>query len=222
MVVNTDFSKEDVDDDESTQTIDTKMISSIERTKIVLSRTKPVPIIVGYDESMRGKLISKEHVIRAKNGYYYTEEECMAFRQRSTAGCPTYGNCNKCFQSGPVGQRCNRCRSRNSGYMIIVTQPPKKPQLVIDAEYFGKMCGEGHQVAMADRVHKWIEPPTYFLAMDDCFMVTLRGHSDIKDPQEQHRLRWEAHNNVKKNIFDGKEFRREDHYPFTTEVYWMY
>lgn len=57
------------------------MISSTERTKIALNRTETVPIIVGYNESMRGKLISDEHVIRAKNGYYYTEEECLAFRQ---------------------------------------------------------------------------------------------------------------------------------------------
>lgn len=106
--------------------------------------------------------------------------------------------------------------------MIVVTQPPKKPQLVIDAEYFRRMCGQGHEVAMADQVHNWYEPPTYFLAMDDCFMVTLRGHLDIKDPQEQCRLRWEAHDNVKKNIFNGENFRREDHYPWTTGVCWMY
>lgn len=191
------------------------MTSSIERANIALNRKERVPLIVGYDESMCGKLISNKHVIRAENKYYYTEEECLAFRQRSTAGCPTYGNCNRCFRSGPVGLMCSRCHIQNSVYTIMTTQRPHESHLVMDAEYLGRLCGQGHEDAMADRVPNWDEPPTQFLAMDDCFMVMLKGHLDLEDLTEQRQLRLEAYRDIKNNVFKGKEFKREDHYAFT-------
>ena len=88
-----------------------------------------------------GELIRDEDVIRAHNHIYYTQEEVDAFRDKSTQRCPTYGNCNRCWASGPVGDVCQECDSHECGYQVVgvAIKELRTPQVFLDAENIAEL-----------------------------------------------------------------------------------
>jgi len=96
------------------------------------------------------KKIPDELVIRAPNGRYWdrrNENECKQLR-RSTGRCPTYGNCDRCSGSGPVGMYCQVCKDPYYGYNVMYYDSQR---YIIDAEWFSRFMGATHMDAFADR-----------------------------------------------------------------------
>ena len=66
----------------------------------------------GYTEDQASKDIQAEDVIQAANMVWHMKEEMKTWRDKTTAGIPTYGNCTEFFWVGPVGIICTRVRAR--------------------------------------------------------------------------------------------------------------
>ena len=80
-------------------------------------------LLVGYSEDQAGQAIRQDDVIRANNGRWFTQEEVSNFKNKSNDSCPMYGNCNRCWKSGPVGKACNECNDKKVGYEVIFIFP---------------------------------------------------------------------------------------------------
>ena len=130
-----------------------------------------------YDESQAGLDIKMEDVVNARrmnnNGndrFYegdYITDLIPHFNKLSNTGCSMYGNCKGCYASGPVGKVCicsvERQPGSRYGYCVIYRKPGgigSSPRL-IDAEFFSRIMGRGHEMAKADRKVWWIKEPQY-------------------------------------------------------------
>ena len=50
-------------------------------------------IIQQYTEDQAGQDIQEEDIIQAANAVWYTKAEIKTWRDKTTTGIPTYGNC---------------------------------------------------------------------------------------------------------------------------------
>lgn len=107
--------------------------------------------VVEYDVNQKGMDIREKDVVRPSNHRwcfsYSPETEVWGTKNHSRT--PTYGNCDRCSKSGPLGKFCNRCRRSLNGprYMVL-----KFEQKIIDAQTFAAFLGEGHEMAKADQL----------------------------------------------------------------------
>ena len=129
-----------------------------------MQRSPPPKIInINYTEDQAGQDILDQDVIRAVNGRFYTEEEVRNFRLRSRPRCPTYGNCNRCFATGPVGKVCGFCPPQHgAGYVVVSVgcmRTRTKP-IILDAENLATQMPNNHEVARADRTYSWKRTPS--------------------------------------------------------------
>ena len=92
----------------------------------------------------------------------------MSSVNMSNAGCPTYGICKRCFNSGPVGKVCYLCSTnRETGqtyvFCVVYTKPYGNggATRLIDAVYLSSILGKQHEVAKADRKVWWCREPQY-------------------------------------------------------------
>ena len=69
-------------------------------------------IVWNYAEDQAGMDIRKEDVEQARNGMYYTSQEIETWKVKNTQDLPTYGNCERCCRSGPIGTECSQCEER--------------------------------------------------------------------------------------------------------------
>ena len=116
-----------------------------------------------YDEKYENEgldvMIDDIDVVRALNGRFYVEEENkkQQWIVKSTVDCPTYGNCEICFKSGPMMKGCCSCGvgwpykrvKYNSGL------PHDYREIYLDAEAWSALLQAGHEVARADRCVDW-------------------------------------------------------------------
>ena len=116
-------------------------------------------IVVDYTSDQEGQLIRESDVVRANNGRFYTREEPTTFKNKSTARCPTYGNCNECCASGPAGIYCQICNKRNCVYQIVLLETYQFGGKYIDAEFLSNFLKCEHTVARADRKQAWLRTP---------------------------------------------------------------
>ena len=65
-------------------------------------------IVRNYTEDQAGMDIRKEDVVQARNGWYYTSQEIETWKVKNTQDMPTYGNCGRCGQGGPIGSECSQ------------------------------------------------------------------------------------------------------------------
>ena len=165
---------------------------------------KPVYIVKGYDDSMKGTLIRACDEIRASNRRYYDEHDRPWMDHKSNLRLPTYGNCNNCLRSGPVNKKCNKCDDDRYKYTIMVTwkEPNHEPR-IIDAEYLSRLTDAGHEVAMADRIIDWEGPPSrsYATQFELCLLITRRCMEDAPDDE----LRLET-KKIIKDIYNGRAY----------------
>ena len=63
-----------------------------------------VYITVGYSPDQPGEWIQNEDVVHPKYHKWTVGKEAHAWSSKSRACCPTYGSCECCFNSGPVGK----------------------------------------------------------------------------------------------------------------------
>jgi len=116
-------------------------------------------IVVDYTSDQEGQLIRESDVVRANNGRFYTREEQTTFKYKSTAKCPTYGNCNECCASGPAGMYCQICNKRDCVYQIVLLETFPLGGKYIDAEFLSHFLQCEHTMARADRKQNWLRTP---------------------------------------------------------------
>ena len=77
----------------------------------------PEIINMNYTPDQEGQEIRQEDVVRPMNHKITTKKE-HNWKEISRSPAPTYGSCNCCFRSGPLGKRCNRYN--NGEYQAIL------------------------------------------------------------------------------------------------------
>ena len=147
----------------------------------------------GYRAKKAGQPIDKGQVVRAANGRFYRIDEPRSFQTLSNARCPTFGNCNSYYRSGPLNMWCSYCNDACKGFEFVhIVHPQLRNQKrIIDAEYFVHLMGVGndHQVALADRRYTWIRDNDQRLTSDHITMLVPRRNRDavislLNDPDE--------------------------------------
>jgi hypothetical protein len=144
----------------------TKTIMKRESTSS-LSNIDNGPIMVGYSKEQDGQPIGEDKIVRARNGKYFGPDEPYRFKDKSRAGCPTYGNCTKCFESGPMNMRCRICDDDKHGHghgILRFPHPYRQGDMrIVDAENWARIMGQEktHVVALADRRITWIREPDH-------------------------------------------------------------
>ena len=89
-----------------------------------------------YTEDQAGQYIrpDNELTVRAKNGYWFTDEEAAQFENNNTMGTVTYGTSEHCMESGLVQQACTTCKNpSNCGYVIMYIWEYKGQTWFIDS-----------------------------------------------------------------------------------------
>jgi len=109
------------------------------------------PIVIAFKEGQYGQdEIKAEDVVRPLNHRYAIrdDEEVRTWKKKSHGRMPTYGNCNRCYKSGPLGKKCNECaHDHRTGYVIMVYDYEK----ILDAITLATILKKGHETARADR-----------------------------------------------------------------------
>ena len=111
-------------------------------------------ILRGYTEDQAGQDIRAEDVIQADNLVWYTWAKRKAWKEKTTAGVPTYGNCTDCYWGGPVGMVCTHCKGKDEKkptYQVL-----QVGDKLLDSRWVTKFFKKGHEVAKADRKHRWL------------------------------------------------------------------
>ena len=116
-------------------------------------------IVTRYTEDQAGQDIRDEDVIQAENSVWYTKAEIKTWRDKTTAGIPTYGNCVNCYWGGPVGLKCTHCDGK------IIKDPTYQVhelrRKILDSRWVAGYFERGHDVAKADRSTGGYEPARF-------------------------------------------------------------
>jgi hypothetical protein len=118
--------------------------------------TLPKPRLIVKPHVPGNHDIFEEDVVRPTNKIWCRtgSEETRTWRLKSSAGCPTYGSCDFCFSSGPVGKRCSKCPEAGF-YLVVLYQ-----YYVLDSVALADVMERGHEVAKANRTYQWHRTPT--------------------------------------------------------------
>ena len=101
----------------------------------------PVYIVRSYSVEQAGQPIQENQVVRAGNGRFFRTDEARSFSVLSSARCPTYGNCNYCWRSGPLNMQCRYCNDDRKVYTYFWLSHPKGGKRILDAEYIAQLVG---------------------------------------------------------------------------------
>jgi hypothetical protein len=162
-----------------------------EPTKRPIHPLPPPPYIVkSYRSEQAGLPIEDDQVVRAINGKYYCIGEQASHYKLSTAGLPTYGNCNQCWRSGPLNKRCGTCNTTDAvfGEQYLFHPKMRTAKRVFDAEYLAILFGVGdHEVAKADRRYSWTQTNARNMGTD-----TLRIRGDKRRKTELLAIQYDS------------------------------
>ena len=109
----------------------------------------PQYMIPGYSPEIHGTGdIREEDVCRARNHKwsqrYIKDGDHTQWERKSAAACPAYGNCNRCFSSGPL--RYTFCILFHAAFLH---------HYIVDAEAFSQVLHKPHEVAKANWKYMW-------------------------------------------------------------------
>ena len=124
-------------------------------------------------------------VVRPPNEKYTTRQDVISvlFR-RSTTCCPTYGNCTKCYRSGPTGMECQICNGGGKYAPHFVAR--KNGEQYIDAQWFSSKLGKsGHVTAKANRKVSWLVTPLQKVGSDLFRLIMNRMEVDKSFSKEE-------------------------------------
>ena len=141
--------------------------------------------LLSYTEGQAGQYIRPEDELRARNGYWFTDEEADQFRFNNTMGTVTYGTCEECMESGPVQQARTTCmRPSCCGYVIMYIRESEGQTRFIDSVGLSEIFGTRTNKAMADRRAKWTNNRSKRLTRQD-MKVKIALHYLNKDIGDQ-------------------------------------
>jgi len=129
-------------------------------------------VLVNYANCQEDEDIRDEDVIRARQGFFCSEQEIAAFRRKSNNRCPTCGNCNKCWSSGPVGKMCAFCADppdRSVGHQVVfmTNTAERTSRKILDAEGVSDAYGANHKIAKGRSTCRWLSIPTRTIEAED-------------------------------------------------------
>jgi len=129
-------------------------------------------MLVNYADCEEDEDIHDEDVIRSKQGSFCTEEEIEAFKLKSKDHCPAYGNCNRCWSSGPVGEMCTFCTEtldRSIGHQVIfmINTAKRTPRIVLDVQGISEAHGANHKIAKGKSTCRWMRTPVRTIETED-------------------------------------------------------
>ena len=140
--------------------------------------------ILSYTEDQAGQYIRPEDELRARNGYWFTDEEAEQFQYNNTMGTVTYGTCKRCMESGLVQQACTTCMRPNCcRYVIMYICECKGQTRFIHSVGLSSIYGTRTNRAKADRRVKWTNNwSTRLLRQDLKARIALHYlNKDIRD-----------------------------------------
>jgi hypothetical protein len=109
-------------------------------------------VIVKYTPDQEGQDIEDKDVVRPMNHRWCFKggEETSTWKVNSWARYPTYGSCEFCKKSGPVGKTCNECPilEIEPRYVILIDR-----NKILDSITLAQMLNQGHETAKADRMY---------------------------------------------------------------------
>ena len=114
----------------------------------------PLPVepvfhnVLGYTSDQEGQDILPQDVVRPINLRWCTigSDEAKTWRYRNHAGSLTYGSCQSCFSSGPLGLSCRDCHAER--YVIV-----KTGMKIVDSVTLAQLLQKGHTTAKADQYY---------------------------------------------------------------------
>jgi hypothetical protein len=163
----------------------------------------PEIINVNYTPDQEGKEIRQEDVVRPMNRKIKTMKEVAKWKEISRSCAPTYGSCEYCFRSGPLGKRCNRCN--NGEYEAILLLVEGGVIATLDSITMSEIMGQGHKVCLADHKMNWNRTPCRHFNSLCAQLVIEQRYNDIKDEYVRNTLRrthWSLFLEWKDNWFD--------------------
>ena len=149
----------------------------------------PVYIVPNYTVDQAGQEIREENVVRPDNRKWSARDaaDVREWRQRTTAGCPTYGSCCCCYRSGPVGKTCIDCTIEI--YQVLI--PGRR--YIIDSITLAAVLNKGHEIAKADHMCNWLVTPTQWTNGHDGVQSAIRRkYSYMTDVDEAARIQLET------------------------------
>ena len=141
-------------------------------------------IVRGYEPWMQGRIVPDDYVVRPRNHKWCGKYGGETFRAWSTERCPTYGTCNNCYASGPVGLRCVNPEC-NEHYLVAFHRGNKDFSVTLDLQWISMFMGASHTLAMADRVQAWLRTPCQYVSTDHMFLVLMRNATHLKTDEER-------------------------------------
>jgi hypothetical protein len=108
---------------------------------------------MNYTPDQEGQEIRQEDVVRPLNRKITTMKEVANWKEISRSRAPSYGSCEYCFRSGPLGKRCNRCN--NGEYEAILLLVKGGAIATLDSITMSKIMGQGHKVCLAEHKMNW-------------------------------------------------------------------
>jgi hypothetical protein len=163
----------------------------------------PEIINVNYTPDQEGKEICQEDMVRPMNCKIRTMKEVAKWKEISGSHAPTYGSCEYCFRSGPLGKGCNRCN--NGEYEAILLLVKGGAITTLDSITMSEIMGQGHEVCLTDHKMNWNRTPCrHFNSL--CAQLAIdQRYNDIKDEYVKNTLRrthWSLFLEWKDNWFD--------------------
>jgi hypothetical protein len=163
----------------------------------------PEIINVNYTPDQEGKEIRQEDVVRPMNRKIMTMKDVAKWEEISRSRAPTYGSCEYCFRSGPLGKRCNCCD--NGKYEVILLLVKGGAIAMLDSITVSKIMGQGHKVCLADHKMNWNQTPCRHFNSLCAQLVIDQRYNDVKDEYVRNTLRrthWSLFLEWKDNWFD--------------------
>ncbi len=147
----------------------------------------PVVINTNHTPDQKGQEIRQEDVVRPLNRKITTMKEVANWKEISRSRAPSYGSCEYCFRSGPLGKRCNRCN--NGEYEAILLLVKGGAIATLDSITMSKIMGQGQEVCLADPKMNWNRTPCRHFNSLCAQLVIDQRYNDIKDEYVRNTLR---------------------------------
>jgi hypothetical protein len=138
-------------------------------------------IIVSYTTDQEGQDIRDEDVVRPMHHCwcYRDGNEARTWKLKSWARCPTYGSCQYCLKSGPVGKSWNECQIREGQPIYVALKNQDK---IVDSITIAEMFNQGHETAKADQYFTLNMDRVETFNNDHLHTNTQQIYQNIQDP----------------------------------------
>ena len=152
----------------------------------------PKYMIPGYSPETHGTGdIREEDVCRASNhrwSQHILDGDSIHWRSKSASICPTYGNCGRCYCSGPLGYNCTECAQQRAPDTCLVIFYAGLHHYIVDSEALAHVLNKKHEVAQANQKYMWLWEPSMILDPEIVSIAIRRDHPNEEDREREREL----------------------------------